>query len=257
MKKIILALIAILSTTATFAQKESITINGFTYSSGVGESYATAVRNKVIEGIANMARLEIVEATSDAGLASNYVLDGHVVSITCTRKTDSKGKVTYNAKVAYQLKVTDTSNQNLVANKTFEASSPSFLTSYSTEVDAANAAIDYISTQLKDFVENTFKLTGSIVEISEVKKDEAKKLYINIGSDKGILKGQKLDVYVEKEVAGRKVNKLIGEIKVEAVEAGDLSLCKVTKGGKEINAAINENRTTSVVSKVNGNILGL
>ena len=64
-------------------------------------------------------------------------------------------------------------------------------------------------------------------------------------------------MYIEKEVAGRKVNKLIGEVKVEAVEAGDLSLCKVTKGGKEINAAINENRTTSVVSKVNGNIFGL
>ena len=54
-----------------------------------------------------------------------------------------------------------------------------------------------------------------------------------------------------------KVNKLIGEIKVEAVEAGDLSLCKVTKGGKEINAAINENRNTSVISKVNKNIFGL
>lgn len=257
MKKIVMTLVALFSTIGVFAQKESITINNFTYATSVGENYSVAVRNKVIEGVSNMARLNIVEANSDAGLSSTYVLDGHVVSFTCTRKTDTKGNINYTAKVAYQLKVTELSNKNLIANKTFEATSPTFLSSYSTEKDAVNAAIDFISTQLKDFIEETFKLKGSIVEISEAKKDEAKKLYINIGSDNGILKGQKLDVYIEKEVAGRKVNKLIGEIKVEAVEAGDLSLCKVTKGGKEINAAINENRNTSVISKVNKNIFGL
>lgn len=254
MKKIALALVALFSTVGAFAQKESITINDFTYTESVGETYAIAARNKVIEGLSNMARLEITEANADAGLASKYILDGHVISITTTRQASENGGYNYDAKVAYQLKVTDRNSQKLVANKTFEASSSSLLSIHKTEVDAANAAIDNISTQLKNFVDEVFKLKGSIVEISEVKKDEAKTLYISIGSDNGILKGQKLDVFVEKEVAGRTVSKLIGEVKVEAVEAGDLSLCKVTKGGKEINAAVNEGRNTSVVSKVNNNI---
>ena len=97
-------------------------------------------------------------------------------------------------------------------------------------------------------------MIGSVIEIAEAKKDEAKKVYIDLGSDLGITKGQKFDVREEREIAGRKINKVIGELKVESVEAGDISLCKVTKNGKAIQAAFNEGKTLSIITKVDNSI---
>ncbi len=250
MKKVFLALVAIVVSLSAFAQKEQFAVKDFTYSENVGENYAMAVRNKVLEVIGGMARFEVVNFQQDAAAeasAATYVMDGHVVSITITSMTLDDGTVTYDAKIAYQLKVAQGDKQ--IGNKTFEASSASLLSSHKTQVDAANAAVNKIPGDLKIFIDEHFKMNGSIVEIAETKKNEAKKLYINLGSDKGIQAKQKFDVMVEKEIAGRKVQKSIGELEVESVEAGDLSLCKVKKGGKEILAAVNEGRTVSCVSK--------
>ncbi|MDD2960607.1 MAG: hypothetical protein PHR45_00800 [Muribaculaceae bacterium] len=263
--------------------KEVICVQSFSHSDNIGTNYVEMLRNKVIEGLTNTNRFRLIDAESDPvlkaesqrrtqesalnddnamlesikTLGANYVLSGHIASITSTRSVDSKGNVSYDSKVAFQLKVYELSTGTVISNKSFEVSSSSLFTSHKTQGDAVVAAIDSAEYPMKDFVDEVFKIQGSIVEISESKKDEAKKVYISIGSDKGILKGQKLDVYMEREVAGRKASKMIGELKVEAVEAGDLSFCKVTKGGKEIFKAVNEGNKVTVITKVNTNIFGL
>ena len=209
------------------------------------------------EGIAERGRVKVLDVATDDGVEADNILDGHLISITYVKSSDSKG-ATYTAKVNYSLKVTRVSDNEVINNKTFEASSPTFMSTYRTQGDAAAAAINYAGSQMKDWVDEVFKSVGKIIEVSEVKKDEAKMVYISIGSEEGIQKGQKLDVKVEKTVAGRPISKVIGEIKAEAVEGEDVSLCKVTKNGKAIQAAMAETPdAVTVVTKVNGNILGL
>lgn len=288
MRQVCLAFtMAILSLLSINAQENSgkdvLCVQSFSRASNIGTNYVEMLRNKIIEGINKTNRLRIIDIESDPvlkaeqarrtqesalndenamlesikTLGANFALSGHVASITTTKNTDSKGGVYYNAKVAFQIKVYDLANGTVMTTKAFESTSSSLFSLYKTHGDATVGAIDNCDSSMKNFVDEVFKLEGKVEEISEQKKDEAKTLYISLGTDKGILKGQKLDVFEEREIAGRKASKLIGELKVEAVEAGDLSLCKVTKGGKEILKAVNEGKKVTVNTKVNNNIFGL
>ncbi len=257
MKKALFFLGMIAFTISSFAARESVLVKSFSYNTNVGETYAVSVRHKVMEGINKKGRIKVLDSATDDGVEADYILDGQVISISTTRGSDEKGS-TYSSKIVYQLKVTKKSDNEVISNKSFETSSLTFLSIYRTETDAINSAVKYIDSQMEDFVDEVFKSTGKIIEVAETKKDEAKKVYISLGTDDGITKGQKLDVLVEKSVAGRKINKVIGEIKVEAVEGVDISLCKVTKEGKAIQAAMLENPdAVSVITKVNKNILGI
>lgn len=257
MKKLVLLALSVILGTAAISARQNLLVKKFDYATSAGENYAHALRNKVMEGIAERGRVKVLDVATDDGVEADNILDGHLISITYVKSSDSKG-ATYTAKVNYSLKVTRVSDNEVINNKTFEASSPTFMSTYRTQGDAAAAAINYAGAQMKDWVDEVFKSVGKIIEVSEVKKDEAKMVYISIGSEEGIQKGQKLDVKVEKTVAGRPISKVIGEIKVEAVEGEDVSLCKVTKNGKAIQAAMAETPdAVTVVTKVNGNILGL
>ena len=122
-------------------------------------------------------------------------------------------------------------------------------------MEAITDAFKSTKLNMERFVDEVFKLEGKIEEIAESKKDEAKKVYINLGELRGIQKGQKFDVFVAREVAGRKTRKLIGELQVDAVEADDLSLASVKKGGKDIMAAIGEGKVLTVESKKDTNAM--
>ncbi|MCC8113065.1 MAG: hypothetical protein LIP03_03550 [Bacteroidales bacterium] len=88
-----------------------------------------------------------------------------------------------------------------------------------------------------------------MLELDEVKKDEAKKLYIGVGELLGVKKDVTFDVCVIREVAGRPSRKVIGEIKVTEVAGDDISLCEVKKGGKEIYAAVNGDQKVVAIVK--------
>ena len=253
MKNVLLLVVLALFSLSTYAARESVLVKPFTHSTSVSQTYCNSVRNKVMEGINNKGRVKVLDSATEA----DYTLDGQVVSITYTTGRNDKG-TTYSAKINYQLKVTRISDNEIIANKTFEATSSTLFSTFYTKLDAVNSAVDFIDAQIPDFVDEVFKSYGTVIEVAEVKKDAAKKVYISLGSEDGILKGQKLDVRVEKTIGGRTINKVIGEIKVESVEGADISLCKVTKEGKEIQKAMLETPdAVTVVTKVNTNIFGL
>ncbi len=228
--------------------RKSIAIKEFTRTENVSESYAHALRNRVIEVINSTSRFEIVDTTD-----TDYQLDGYVISITTSRTLIEKYKTyAYEAKIAFQLSVTE--GNKFIGNKTFEIPSSSLLdfppkVHYS-ESDAVNAALNRVEKGLKKFVDEHFYLSGTVVELAETKNNDAKKLYIDLGSEKGIIKGQRLDVNVEKTIKDKTIHLPIGEIEVESVVGDGVSLCKVRKGGKEIFAAINEGRNLTVITKV-------
>ena len=54
---------------------------------------------------------------------------------------------------------------------------------------------------------------------------------------------------VEKQVAGKTLYSEIGRVKVEEVQGDDMSLCKVTKGGVEIQKADQDKKKMVVIYK--------
>lgn len=61
--------------------------------------------------------------------------------------------------------------------------------------------------------------------------------------------GQQFNVYILKNIAGREARQEIGRLKVEEVMGDDLSLCKVTRGEKEIKTALDKGETLVVISR--------
>ena len=92
-------------------------------------------------------------------------------------------------------------------------------------------------------------LYANIIEGVRDKKDKQKEVYIDLGEGtKGVAKGLHFGVYRSKVVAGKEARKLIGKLKISAVEGDDVSLCKVQSGGKDIKEAIDGGETILVVS---------
>ena len=57
-----------------------------------------------------------------------------------------------------------------------------------------------------------------------------------------------LTVYSVKTIAGRYARKELGKLKIKEVMGDDISLCKVTGGGKNIKAALDEGQTVVAIT---------
>ena len=240
--------------------KPNVFIDYFYRPSSVKAAWADNLRSCVIEGINATARVELIDASTKETLrleeerrnsenvvsggdlerlkvmtteGANFLITGTVTSIATEKKKLDDGTPYYSATCAYTLKVINPSNGKLVSTKNFKHGD-GILNSVTgdTEDEAVSKVCRQAVKTMRELVESAFRIEGYVLEISESKKDEAKELYISIGSDNGVGPDAYFDACIEREIAGRKSNKVIGFLKVKNVEGGDLTLCEVKKGGK-------------------------
>ena len=239
--------------------KSSVFIDYFAHPSNVKDSWAEALRSKVIEGIQETNRVLITDvdaedalrvekarrengelsAAGDASrlavmtqLGANYLLQGTITSLSVDHKP---------------LKVVDPKNGTTIASKTFKHGES--ITEMATGDTPDAAAVDvakFARKAVRALVDEAFKLNGTILEINATKGDEAKQVYISLGSAHGVGSKARFKVFELRTVAGRNSRKEIGELKVSAVEGEDLTLCDVVKGGKEIKAAMDAQQKIEV-----------
>ena len=287
MKKIILSIISLAVMHFSFAQggatKEVLLVDYFTHGKDMPEAYVDMLRNSIIGGLQETGRLSIVDVdteydlkveaerrTSEGAISDNaartgamktmgakYLLSGQVAEISAVKKQASDGSISYDGVINFTLKVTNVADGSIKVSKQFTYSGLN-AKSGSTAEQAVLATTDYIKISMKKFVNDNFKLESTIVLIeSSDSKKGALTVYIDCGEAVGIKKAQLFDVKVEKEVAGRTVQTLIGKLRVEDVQGDDMSLCKVTKGGTEIQQAFNDNRKLVIISAGTGGLGGL
>lgn len=241
--------------------KSSVFIDYFAHPSNVKDSWAEALRSKVIEGIQETNRVLITDvdaedalrvekarrengelsAEGDASrlavmtqLGANYLLQGTITSLSVDHKRSDDGKSEwYAAVVNYTLKVVDPKNGTTIASKTFKhGESVAEMATGDTPDAAAVDVAKFARKAVRALVDEAFKLNGTILEISATKGAEAKQVYISLGSAHGVDGKARFKVFELRTVAGRNSRKEIGELKVSAVEGEDLTLCDVVKGGK-------------------------
>lgn len=102
---------------------------------------------------------------------------------------------------------------------------------------------------LFQFIEENFPIVCQIVDIDKANKGKAVMVYVNAGTDNGIAKDTKFEVFKQKTVGTRTIQVKIGELSVDEVQAHDLTLCKVSKGGEEIFAEFNGGGTLYVKTR--------
>lgn len=237
------------------ANKPVITVEQFT---GSNSTQVETLRNKVISAIQQSGRVNVIDinnqtalnneqerrrderAMDDAGrvddmsqLMSNGLLKGSLDNITVTKKTgksyDGKTTTSYTAVLKYTLTLVDAANGTVIAQKNLESSC-----SGDTDGLAIQCALDVKISPVKRFIENAYAVGGKIIAADEKDAKKVKTVYIDLGSNDGLNKGQKMEVFKEIDIAGEKSKKLIGEIQIQEVMGASRSLCKVTKGGDVI-----------------------
>ncbi|WP_165045553.1 penicillin-binding protein activator LpoB [Dysgonomonas sp. ZJ709] len=289
MKNLLMSvLVLFVLTPPVFAQggKEIVYIENLSHTNNIGSSHVEGLRNKVIEGLVKTERVVVKDVNSEASLkreaqkqtedAANvdestllimknlnakYLVQGHVTTLEPLKVTDSEGKISYRGSIVYALKIIDIQAGTMKGTEsyTYAGSGSGILATGTgdTPDKAIASTMNAVEKDMLKLVNKYFPIEGTILEVNAEKKGKATEVYIDLGTIAGMKKGQDFDVFMEREVAGRKSQKKIGELEVQVVEGDDISLCKVKKGGEEIKAAIGEGLVVTIKSSYKETLFGI
>lgn len=278
MKRFILSVAMMVAGLVAFAQKPVVLIDYFEAPKSVTAAGVTAVRSAVIAGINQMNRVQLIDVETESSLnmegirrskesaiadetarlgairtlGANYIIRGTVSNVSGEYHKTDNGSY-YNGNIVFSLSVVNVENGVTVGTKNITYAG---LTGNvgSTADEAVVSTLGRVKQSMDNFVNEYFKIKGTVVEMKETNKkgDKATSLYISLGSDSGISKGQKFNVYQVKMIAGVESQEEIGSLTVEEVVAPTLSQCKVTKGGKEIMTAFRNGVEIRVETRKDG-----
>ena len=222
------------------------------------DEYAPSVREAIVKALSDVTRFRVIDGGFHldelAGNEEALYVDGTINSITGTSQVtpstvkDKPAEQAYKVLINVTLNLKDARTDEAVDSHIFSMTDSDI--SWMTTADKAlNDAIDRLASRISEYYNHRYPLHGSIVERGEEKKDKQRTVYIDLGSGCRVGKGQQFNIYVLKRIAGREARQEIGRLKVEEVMGDDLSLCKVTRGEKEVKTALDQEKTLVVISR--------
>ena len=264
MRKLFVMAALLLSVVGAMAQddKPSVLVEKFTNKSTANSSVCNAVQQAIVSGLVGTGRLTVVDAGTMADLPTvkndrllflndngiQWMVEGILNSVSSAHKSSTiSGKTTYyyEGDVNYTLTLINTETGVTAISETYIESA----TGDSSDEAIMRAAND-AKGRMNRFVQENFKVEATIKALDEVdNKKGAKSCYSSIGSDKGIENGQIFEVFSQIEIAGEKVDKKIGEVKVQEVMSGTMSRCTVKNGGPAIKSAFENQQKITVRSR--------
>ncbi len=241
------------------------------------QNEAVAITEKIKQAFIATNRFEIVDRTNlskinsekelqkteafmnsavvaqDNSKAAQQLVSGRIVNVSYQKMLTEKSYY-FNCNVSFTLDVIDVETGELIHSATITPKDSfmggvlsSSLGGNSTPEAAFKNALGRMQKYINEFIESYFPITTYIIEIVEVKKDEAKSLLLNVGTIEGAKKKDSYNVYeiTHVEVNGKKIKRelLIGNLKIEDVQGNEISLAKVVKGGQAILEKFKSNAT--------------
>lgn len=213
--------------------------------------YADAVKASIVSGLGNARRLTVIE---DSSVQHDYILSGNILNISTTTKVETPVKKGSSANDYFKALITITLNISNVANGEVINShmfniSESDLGWLGSRDRAMSDALTILSKRVASYYNSIYPLHASVVERGDVDKDKQKTVYIDLGSALNVEEGMQFDVYSLSTIAGKEVRAEIGRLKISKVMGDDISLCKVTKGDKQLKTALDNNEMLVVTSR--------
>lgn len=205
--------------------------------------YVPAVGEAMKRGAISVPRLIVKEGSAPQEVEEgDLLLTGAVTSIgTITSLKDKAAPADNKAFVELTVTLKDLAHNEIIATRHFKRQVSATVSEPSAE-KALPVAIGILAEDVRGFLRGTFPIYGKILEKGLEKKDKLKQVYINLGENFGLYEDQHFTVYKMGMVSGRETKSEIGRVKVLEVQGEDVSLCKVSKGGDAIKAAL-ENGT--------------
>ena len=266
MKKIVLIVALLLGMMPVFAQKNTIVLGKTSGNAGVNSQWVTKLKGSILEGLTSTGRIDVVDGATLGGLSdvtseamaqlkeagARYYLEATLETI--TTGTDSyDGKTMYKAKMEFVYQLYDTFTSTTLTNK-----KNIHYGSSSDEYDAAIAdSFGLVDNDIVSMVNHVFRVSAEIKAVNETHpKKGIKSVYLGAGSSDGVTAGNIFEIFKVMDVAGELITEKIGEMKVVEVKSATLSLCNVTKGGKELQNALDNEIPIQVTSRPPKDILG-
>lgn len=154
------------------------------------------------------------------------------------------------ARVSVQL--VDNMTGEVILNQQYEKGDYVYESSMS---DPMNNVMSNISSSITSWFNTRYRsvaprpaVNGNILKAESVnaKKGKAETVYIDCGTAQELQNGDEFTVYLVHNVNGNVGSTPIGKIKVKEIQGANLTLCKVSKGEKEIYTALNDGETLMI-----------
>ena len=215
--------------------------------------YADALRASVIMALGNVRRFAVTDGLQVApNSETDIIADGTINYISITRElklaSNKKDKIPqYYAQIGLTLNIKDAASGIVLNSQVFEINKSGWSWVRSTD-SAIKNALETLRKKVEKYYNTAYPYTARILERGVEKRDKQKELYIDLGAVHGLQEGIHFNVYVIGSIGGKETRKQIGRLKVKSIEGDEVSLCKVSSGGKDIKAAIDAGQQLLIIS---------
>ena len=215
--------------------------------------YTDALRASVIMALGNVRRFAVTDGLQvSPNDETNLIVDGTINYISITRElrlaSNKKDKIPqFYAQIGLTLNVKDAVTGTVLNSQVFEVNKTGWSWVNSNDTAIKNA-LETLRKRVENYYNTAYPYTARILERGLEKKDKQKELYIDLGAMHGLQRGTHFTVYVIGSIGGKETRKQIGRLKVISIEGDEVSLCKVSSGGKEIKAAIDAQQQLLIIS---------
>lgn len=215
--------------------------------------YAESVCSSIESGFSKVRRLSVTSPMSEADTC-DYFIDGVITNITTTTRIEPNadknkpGTTYYRADIGVGINLKEGKTGKLFDSRQFTISDNAQGWLSSPE-NAIEHALSSLTSSVASYYNYVFPLKASIIESGEVKKDKQKTAYIDLGRTSRVNEGLRFGVFELKTIAGKEARIEIGQVKIEEVLGDELSLVRVTKGSKEIKAALDKGSTLVISTR--------
>lgn len=215
--------------------------------------YSDALRASVIMALSNVRRFTVTDGRQVApNDETNIIVDGTINYISITRElklaSNKKDKIPqFYAQIGLTLNMKDAVTNNVINSQVFEVNKSGWSWVNSNDTAIKNA-LETLRKKVEKYYNIAFPYTAQVLERGVEKKDKQKELYIDLGAAHGLREGTHFTVYVIGSIGGKETRKQIGRLKVKSIEGDEVSLCKVSSGGKDIKAAIDAEQKLLIIS---------
>ena len=215
--------------------------------------YVDALRASVIAALGNVRRFVITDGFQvEPNADTNILLDGVVNYFSTTRELrvpyGKKDKVPqFYAQISLTLNLKDPATGTVINSQVFEVNRTGW-SWYNSSDTAIKEALEGLRNKVTRYYNTAYPYTANILERGVEKKDKQKELYIDLGASHGLKTGTHFTVYILGSIGGKETRKQIGRLKVTSIEGDEVSLCKVSSGGKDIKAALDAQQRLLIIS---------
>ncbi len=275
--KSVAVVVALLATCGVYAQedpsKETVIVEPFTYNQDGYGSATENLRGAVMSGFSNMGRFHVVDAKSDARLASLFqdrkyedvvtdqnwmtesatvykslnakrLLKGQLEMVKEYSKLNDEGKKVYYDDVNFTIQVFSIEDGSMVGSESFSYHELSTVSN----IEAFNGVLRKTEKDMTQFCNKFFKVESYVLDLGEAdKKGNLIDLWVSGGSNVGVQKGTIFLVKVEKKIGPKTTRVDVGQVIAEEVTE-DMTRCKILKKeeGAVMAASFKEGKTLFV-----------